>query len=183
MVWWGVLKRCGHRSTEEEVDCYVPASRYKEMEGRPCGPVSSDVFKLRCKAWATKDSASNFHWPAEVASRQSGPVEGLYKEAPDRWEGSRAATAGSGSSSLSLSRRAQQQDQAEYLVWMQGVFQLSPSACFREERRYRREGPLPVTPEKDVVEDSRRKREFARIYRSLQKNLPPMELAVWRLPQ
>ena len=91
MVWWSVLERCGHRSTEEEVDCYVPALRYKEMEGKPCVPVSSDVCKLRCNAWATKDSASNLHWPTGVASRQSGRVGGLYKEVQDRWEGRRAA--------------------------------------------------------------------------------------------
>ena len=125
------------------------------MEGKPCVPVSSDVCKLRCNAWATKDSASNLHWPTGVASRQSGRVGGLYKEVQDRKEVRRAATAGLEPSSLSLSQRAQQQDQSEYLAWMREVCQLSPSACFREERRYRREGPLPITPEKDVVEDSR----------------------------
>ena len=111
MVWWSVLERCGHRSTEEEVDCYVPALRYKEMEGRPCGSLSSDVLELRCKARATKDSASNLHWTPEVACVQSGSAAGLYKGTHERQDARRAGTSESTGSSLSLSRRAQQRDQ------------------------------------------------------------------------
>ena len=114
---------------------------------------------------------------------QSGSAAGLYKEAPERKEGRRAVAAGPGGSLLSLSQRAQQRDQLEYLSWIEGVFQVSQSACFREERRYKREGPLPITPEKHVVKDSRRKRELAVTFRSLNKHLPREELAVWRLPQ
>ena len=82
----------------------------------------------------------------------------------------------------SLTER-QYRTQAEYIAWLEGVYQVSQVACFREERRYKREGPLPVTPEKHVVEDSRRKRRLAVTFRSLNKHLPHEELAVWRLPQ
>ena len=84
--------------------------------------------------------------------------------------------------SLSLTR-AQYRTQAEYIAWLEGVYQVSQVACFREERRYKREGPLPITPEKHVVEDLRRKRKLAVTFRSLNKHLPREELAVWRLPQ
>ena len=107
----------------------------------------------------------------EVASVQSGSAAGLYKGAPEQKEVRRAVAAGPAGSLLSLSQRAQRWDQSEYIAWLEGVFQVSQAACFREERRYKREGPLPITPEKHVVEDSRKKRELAR------------ELAVWRLPQ
>ena len=119
------------------------------MEGIPCESLSSDVLELRCKGRATKDSASNLHWPTEVAIMQSGSAAGLYKGVPERKEVRRAVATGSAGPLLSLSQRAQQRDQSEYLSWM-------------EERCCKREGPLPVTPETHVVEDSREKRELAR---------------------
>ena len=141
--------------------CYVPASRFKELEGRACGSLSSEVRELRCTAPATRVNASNLHWLPEVAEVQSGSAAGLYKRDPAQQDARRAGTSEQSGPSLSLSHRAQYRTQAEYIAWLEGVYQVSQVACFWEERRYKREGPLPITPEKHVVEDSRRKRRLA----------------------
>ena len=149
----------------------------------PCGSISSEVRELRCTAPATGVNASNLHWIPEVACVQSGSAAGLYKGTRERQDARGAGTSEQSGPQLSLSHRAQYRTQAEYIAWLEGVYQVDQVACFREERRYKREGPLPITPEKHVVEDSRRKRKLAVTFRSLNKHLPREELAVWRLPQ
>ena len=152
--------------------CYVPASRYKEMEGRPtCVPRSSESSELRCQAQAPGPSTSNCDWLAEVAILQSPPEEGLYKGVQRRWKDTLATTTGLGTSSLSPSSRAQLQGQVDYLQWMLDYYKLSLGACFREERRYYRDGPLPVTPTKDTVEKTTRACEFAQAYREFERRL------------
>ena len=154
------------------------------MEGRPtCGPSSSESSELRYRSRAPSPSTSNCDWLAEIAVLQSPPDVGLYKGVPRRWKDTLATTTGLGSSSLSPSSRAQLQGRADYLQWMQQYYGLSPGACFKEERRFQRDGPLPVTPTKDTVEKTTRACEFARAYREFERRLPQEELAVRRLPQ
>ena len=162
--------------------CYVPASRYKDLEGKACGSMSSENHELPCTSTANIVNASNLHWPTEVASVQSRSGDGLYKGEAAQQELSRAEASRPSASQLSLSHPANR-TQAEYIAWLESVWQVDQASCFREERRYKREGPLPITPEKHVVEDSRRKRRLAVTFRSLNKDLPREELAVWRLPQ